>query len=250
MKRYLIGINLKKGNNFMLTFLLIFLPVICFILWIYYKDKYNKENIHVLLKYFILGIIISFFAIVIEKLLIGENIFRGETKLIYTAFIVAGCTEEILKGVVLTFFANREKSYDEKLDGIIYSIFLSLGFATIENIIYVNYEKILSVFEIAFVRACISIPAHIMFAITMGYYLSKYKFEKNKVERRQNLFLTFLIPILLHGIFDFILMIEYRWTIIVFILYIIILAKVNLNKLNKYMLYSKKRFFDRLKHRK
>ena len=78
----------------------------------------------------------------------------------------------------------------------------------------------------------------------------KSKFEKNIAKRRQNLILAFLIPILLHGTFDFILMIQYKWIIIVFIIYIIILATINLNKFNKYMLYSKKRFFDRLKHGK
>lgn len=234
----------------MIAFFITLLPVICFILWIYYKDKYNKESIYILLKYFVLGIIISFFAIIIEKILVDKNIFEDDTNLIYTAFVVAGCTEEILKGITLFIFANREESYDEKLDGIIYSIFLSLGFATVENIIYVNYEKVVSILQIAFSRAIISIPAHVMFAITMGYYFSKYKFENNGVKRRQNLILAFLIPILLHGIFDFILMIGYKWTIIVFILYLTVLARINLDKFNKYRLYSKKRFFDRLKHGK
>ena len=108
----------------MIAFFITLLPVICFILWIYYKDKYNKESIYILLKYFVLGIIISFFAIIIEKILVDKNIFEDDTNLIYTAFVVAGCTEEILKGITLFIFANREESYDEKLDGIIYSIFL------------------------------------------------------------------------------------------------------------------------------
>ena len=206
----------------MLAFLITFLPIISFILWVYYKDKYNRENISILLKYFILGIILSFFAIIIEKFLIDRNIFEDDTNLIYTAFVIAGCTEEILKGLVLYIFSKKEDSYDEKLDGIMYSV-LSTGIPSI-------------------------IICHIMFAITMGYYISKYKFEKNIAKKRQNLILAFLIPILLHGTFDFILMIQYKWIIIVFIIYIIILATINLNKFNKYMLYSKKRFFDRLKH--
>lgn len=102
----------------MLAFLITFLPIISFILWIYYKDKYNRENISILLKYFILGIILSFFAIIIEKFLIDRNIFEDDTNLIYTAFVIAGCTEEILKGLVLYIFSKKEDSYDEKLDGI------------------------------------------------------------------------------------------------------------------------------------
>lgn len=230
--------------------LLIFLPVIAFAFWIYKKDKYDKEDILVLLKYFILGMLISFLAILIEKFLLKERIFQGDVKLIYTSFIIAGVTEEVLKGIILSLLATREQNYNEKLDGIVYSIFLSLGFATIENIIYMNYEGIYSIYEIALIRTFISIPGHIMFAITMGYYISKYKFEKNKIKRRQELILAFLIPILIHGTFDFILMIEYKWIIVIFIIYLTVLAKINLNKLNKYMIYSKKQFFDRLKNRK
>ena len=154
----------------MLAFLITFLPIISFILWIYYKDKYNRENISILLKYFILGIILSFFAIIIEKFLIDRNIFEDDTNLIYTAFVIAGCTEEILKGLVLYIFSKKEDSYDEKLDGIMYSVFLSLGFATVENLIHINYDSKM-IFQVAFIRAIISIPAHIMFAITMGYYI-------------------------------------------------------------------------------
>lgn len=231
-------------------FALIFIPIMIIILLIYYKDKYNKEPIRVLLKYFIFGVIISFIAIYIEKILIDKNIFTQDTDLIYTAFIVAGFTEEMLKGLVLLFLSKKEADYDEKIDGIMYSIFLSLGFATIENIIYINTKSSFSIFEIGVIRGIISVPAHIMFATTMGYYLSKYKFEKNKVKKRQSLFLMFLIPILIHGIFDFILLIQYKWTIVLFIIYLLCLLKINLDKFNKYLLYSKKRFFKRLKSKK
>ena len=230
----------------MLAFLITFLPIISFILWVYYKDKYNRENISILLKYFILGIILSFFAIIIEKFLIDRNIFEDDTNLIYTAFVIAGCTEEILKGLVLYIFSKKEDSYDEKLDGIMYSVFLSLGFATVENLIHINYDSKM-IFQVAFIRAIISMPAHIMFAITMGYYISKYKFEKNIAKKRQNLILAFLIPILLHGTFDFILMIQYRWSIIVFIVYIVYLWKSSLDKLDEYTNNSRKKFLKRYK---
>ena len=102
----------------MLAFLITFLPIISFILWIYYKDKYNRENISILLKYFILGIILSFFAIIIEKFLIDRNIFEDDTNLIYTAFVIAGCTEEILKGLVLYIFSKKGLHFS-KASGII-----------------------------------------------------------------------------------------------------------------------------------
>ena len=220
------------------------LPVIFFMVWIYFKDKYEKEPPIKLLQYFALGILVSILAIFLELYFSKLNIFSGIAGTLYTAFFVAAFTEEGLKAMILIPILIRDKNFNEKLDGIIYSIFLSLGFATIENIIYLTRERLDLYFELGITRGLISIPSHIMFAITMGYYISKYKFAK---EDKKNKYLIYaiIIPILLHGVFDFILMIEYRWAIIVFIVYIIFLWKVNLDKLDTYALYSKIRFYKR-----
>ena len=224
--------------------ILAILPVIFFIGWIYFKDKYDKEPPLKLLQYFMLGIVVSIVAIFLELYFSKLNIFTGIAGALYTAFFVAAFTEEGLKSAILIPVLLKDKNFNEKLDGIIYSIFLSLGFATIENIIYLTREKLNLYFELGVTRALISIPSHVMFAITMGYYISKYKFEK---ETKKNKYLVYaiIIPTLLHGVFDFILMIEYRWAIIVFIVYIIFLWKVNLDKLDTYALYSKIRFYKR-----
>ena len=89
-----------------------------------------------------------------------------------------------------------------------------------------------------------------MFAISMGYYLGKYKFEKNKSNKIKYILMSIFIPITLHGIFDFILMIGYRWSIVIFIVYVIFLWKINLDNLDKYILFSKIRFLRNLKTKK
>lgn len=89
-----------------------------------------------------------------------------------------------------------------------------------------------------------------MFVIIMGYYIFKYKFEGNKNKRCEYLFMVVLILILLYGVFDFILMIEYRWVIILFIVYVIILWKINFDKFEKYMNYFKKVFFGNFRKKK
>lgn len=221
------------------------LPVSCFMIWIYYKDRYEKEPPKTLLKYFLLGILVSILSIFIELYLNKFDIFYGLLSSIYIAFFVTAFTEEGLKSIILIPILLREKNFNEKLDGIIYSIFLSLGFATIENIIYLMKEKSELTFSLGITRGLISIPSHIMFAITMGYYISKYKFTKDDYKKNKYLYFAVIIPILLHGVFDFILMIGYRWAIIVFIVYIIFLWKINLDKLDKYALYSKIRFYKR-----
>lgn len=225
-------------------------PSVAFIMWIYLKDKYEREPMKVLAKFFFLGVLISSIGIIIESLLIKVNIWTGYSYLIYISFIVAALTEEGLKASVLIPFLLKEKNFNEKLDGIIYSIFLSLGFATVENIIYVIYENSSQVFEVGLTRGIISIPAHIMFAITMGYYISKYKFSTEKLKKREYLIMSVLLPIILHGIFDFILMIRYRWTIYIFIIYIIFLWKINLDKLDYYVASSKMWFIKRKRNRR
>ena len=210
-------------------------PVATIILWIYLKDKYDKEPIRVLSKFFILGILVSTLAIYAEEILIKTNIFTGKINIFYMSFIVAGLVEEGLKELVLIPNLLKEKSFNERLDGIIYSVFLSLGFATIEN------------FEVGIIRSIISVPAHMMFAVIMGYYISKYRFTSSKAKKRKYLTLSIVLPILLHGVFDFILMIQYRWSIIVFIVYIVYLWKSSLDKLDEYTNNSRKKFLKRYK---
>ena len=220
-------------------------PVATIILWIYLKDKYDKEPVITLSKFFILGILVSALAIYVEELLIKLNTFSKIGDMIYISFIVAGLTEEGLKALILIPNLLRERNFNEKLDGIIYSVFLSLGFATVENIIYILFEDPTSVFQVSIIRAIISIPAHMMFAIIMGYYISKYKFNSSKSKPKTYLIMSIRVPILLHGIFDFILMIQYRWSIIVFIAYIAFLWKISLDKLDEYTNNSRIKFLRR-----
>ena len=225
-------------------------PSIAFLMWIYFKDKYEKEPIKFLAKLFFIGVLISIPAIVIEDILLKINIKNEYISLAYIAFIVAASTEEILKAIVLITYTLKSRNYTEKLDGIVYSIFITLGFATVENIIYIFYENYLNLFEIGLSRALISIPAHIMFAINMGYYLSMYKFNsQSKYKNRIYLLKTIVIPIILHGFFDFILMLNSKWSTILFILYLVYLWKISLDKLDIYTDYARKRFL-RLRRRK
>lgn len=224
--------------------LLAILPVIVFMIWIYIKDKYEKEPVTALIKFFIVGIFVSILALIIESIIIKLNIFSDYSSSIYVSFIVAASIEEGLKASILIPLLNNEKNFNEKLDGIVYSVFLSLGFATIENIIYIFFEDYNIAFSVGIIRGLISIPAHIMYGITMGYYISKYKFTNKKIKKREYLIMSFLMPIILHGLFDFILTIEYRWVIGILIVYIIFLWKINMDKLDKYINISKRGFLN------
>lgn len=228
-------------------FTLAIAPTIAYIFWIYLKDKYDKEPINRLVKFFLLGVFMGVIALIIEFILLKLDILTGYKSIIYISFIVAGMTEEGLKAFVLIPNLLKERYFNEELDGIIYSVFLSLGFATLENLLYILKEDKSTVIQVGLIRAIISVPAHMLFAITMGYYISKYKFSTDKFKKREYLILSVLIPILIHGVFDFILMIEYRWSIILFVVYVLFLGKLNLDKLDKYIINSKNRFKRRKK---
>ncbi len=68
------------------------------------------------------------------------NPFTGVLGSLYTAFIVAGLTEEYFKRLVVLKIPYKTKYFNEKLDGIVYSVFSTMGFATVENIVYVVYR--------------------------------------------------------------------------------------------------------------
>jgi len=115
------------------------------------------------------------------------------------AFVVVGCTEEGCKYFMLRTYAYRKKEFDEPFDGITYSVMVAMGFATLENIMYVSQFG----YGNAFLRMFTAIPAHASFGIIMGYYTGLAKFNDNS---KRLLFQGWLYAALLHGAYDFSLM--------------------------------------------
>ena len=94
------------------------------------------------------------------------------------------------------------KDFNEPIDGIVYGVIVSLGFATLENIYYVyalNDYFNTSSQSLAILRSFSAIPAHGVFGATMGYFFMKYSF----FSKQNNLALCMIVPILLHGSYNF-----------------------------------------------
>ena len=226
--------------------LLAIAPGIAFGLWIYLKDKYDKEPLDLLFKVFILGCLCTIPTLIVENILTHLNIFDGLLSVAYISFIVAGFTEEYFKRLVVLKSAFSSKYFSEKLDGIVYCVFSALGFATVENILYVFFNTSMEALQIGVNRALISVPAHMLFGVAMGYYLSLYKYCSDNTRKcKSYLSKSLYIPILLHGIFDFILMSNLRWAMIVFIIYVLYLWKINLDRLDEYTQDSKYQYIIR-----
>lgn len=216
-------------------------PGIALALIVYFTDRFDREPVKLLLKVFLGGAIAIIPTIFIENLISSFNIFGGVIGAFYTAFFVAGFSEELMKRLVVTKIAFNHPAFNEKLDGIVYCVFSALGFATVENIMYVVF-RFSDVESVGLYRAILSVPAHMLFAVTMGYYLSMAKFTTDKEKSSYFYKKSLTSPLILHGIFDFILMSKLQILMILFIPFVIYLWKINLTKLNKYYKESKDNF--------
>jgi len=176
-------------------------PVFIIAFYIYNRDRYEKEPVSLLFKALIIGIICVLPVLLIEGLLImlysGKE---GMTEAAYTSFVVAGMTEEGIKFLALFLFFWKNKNFNEKFDGIVYAVYISLGFAAIENILYVFQGG----FSVGLVRSLTAVPAHALFGIMMGYNFGLARF--NDKYRVLNLTGAFFLPFIAHGAYDFLLM--------------------------------------------
>ncbi|CCJ32631.1 MULTISPECIES: PrsW family glutamic-type intramembrane protease [Caloramator] len=215
-------------------------PTIALLIFIYQKDRYDREPAQILFKLFIFGFFSTIPVYYVEKFLLSFN-----QSPLYVAFVVAGLTEELFKFLVTYNIAFKIYEYNEKLDGIIYSVFTSLGFATAENLLYVLNQR--NFIYTGIFRGIFSVPGHMLFAISMGYYLSIAKFANDKGSTY--LIMSLVIPIILHGIYDYILFSRVYGYFILFIAFILFLWKSGLKKLNLYVRESKERFEKNNKHK-
>ncbi len=218
------------------TSLLLFfslLPIVLILVTIYNIDR-SKEPLILLLIFFVLGIL-SCFAVVKISQFLGNilplmNKQTSELSFIETiiyAFIGVALVEELCKWIVVLVIGYKNKEFDELYDIIVYSVFMSLGFAFFENILYIfNIREV----TVAVYRAILAIPAHACYAIFMGYYLSLAKQSNEKKNKFKYISLSLLIPVILHGIYDYCLMSKIKLLIIIFVVFIILLDIISIKK--------------------
>jgi RsiW-degrading membrane proteinase PrsW (M82 family) len=128
---------------------------------------------------------------------------------------------------MLWLLVRKNKYFDDRLDGIVYAVTISMGFAAFVNVLYLidNYEEWVSV---GIMRALLSVPGHYAFAVLMGYYYSKVHFGISNAPKDKLMIL--LAPVLVHTIFDWLL---FSTTItpalagILFIVFIIFVIKMH-----------------------
>jgi RsiW-degrading membrane proteinase PrsW (M82 family) len=202
----------------MVVFLSAIAPVFIIALYIYFRDKYEKEPLLLLARALAVGMLAVIPILFVERFLMAMMPPLGRIGGAgYQAFLVAGTSEELFKFLALYLLIWKSPSFNEQFDGIVYAVFVSLGFAAVENVMYVMGSG----FQTAAVRALTAVPAHAIFGITMGYFFGiarRYEELRRPYMRR-----ALLVPILIHGIYDFILMVEISWLLVLFVPYVIYL---------------------------
>jgi protease PrsW len=174
-------------------------PGIAICVFIYLKDKYNREPFGLLLGSFLLGMLSTIPAVILQALShtsLESLAGKPFAEVAIFAYGVVALSEEGSKYFMIRIFGYRRKSFDEPFDGIVYAVMVGMGFATMENIGYVYQYGV----GTGIMRMFLAVPAHATFAVLMGYYMGLAKFDAPN--RKKYLFLAILLPVIFHGTYD------------------------------------------------
>ena len=207
------------------------LPALYLLYCIYQADRVEKEPAGLLVSLAISGIIATFLAMVTES--IGYMFVSGvfwEGSVLYNFFFyffVVALSEEGFKYLLLKKRTWNSPAFNCRFDGVVYAVFVSLGFALWENISYVGLYGL----EAALLRAVTAIPGHACFGVFMGVWYGlakKFDMYGNEEKAKRYRKLAVICPILLHGSYDFIASMENSWFTLVFIAFIAGLFHISL----------------------
>ena len=212
------------------------LPAFLLMIYIRRKDKIEKEPKGLVASLFALGALTVISAALLEVLIdsFAKEIV-DEGTLVYAfieAFCEAALMEELGKFIVLKLRTWKNKEFNYTFDAVVYAVAVSLGFATLENILYVMGGSV----YVAVMRGILSVPGHAIDAVFMGYYYGLAKrcdSLGDTAGKNKNLRKAIFSAVLIHGFYDFCLMAEREELIVVFFIFEIIITIVSVKKVNK-----------------
>ena len=188
-----------------ILFFISVLPVFVIAIILYALDK-EKEAVGTMFKYYALGLLAAVMAVILE-MFVQIPTDNNLILIFIDCFFCIALVEESAKLSSLKIGLSGEKSYNNFYDSIIFSTAVSLGFAGIENVLYVLSSSMQSLslgIGTGLLRAFLAVPGHVIFAIFMGFFLDKA--VEAKVNRKSPGMwnaLAIIVPTILHGIYDF-----------------------------------------------
>ena len=191
--------------NFFFQIILALVPGLTIALYIHFRDKYEPEPVRLLILSFLLGSLGMFIAwgltVVVEQFVfIDESDWEAQA---VHAFLIVAFIEEASKFLFARGVLFYNSNFDEPFDGIVYTVMIGMGFATAENILYVMEGG----GSAAIVRMFTAVPAHGLFAILMGYFLGKAKFQNSRILYYS--FIAIFVATVFHGTYDYFLFISF-----------------------------------------
>lgn len=183
-------------------------PGLALFSYFYLRKQIAKEPSRTLFHTFLYGAIMTFPIMFIQHVFEEENVIANSflRNVIFTSGI-----EEFFKWLILLIAIYRHVEFEDAYDGILYGASVSLGFATVENIIYLLTFGM----DTAFLRALLPVSSHALFGVVMGYYFGKAKFAI-EADINRYLFLALLASYSLHFIYNAILTISDFWLYLIF----------------------------------
>ena len=183
--------------------MLAIVPGLLIILYVYRKDKVEKEPRRLIVKLLIFGAL-SCIPAVIAEMYVDDHFISYDSQLSWAlsnAFICAALCEELSKFALLYLGSWRNRHFDYRFDGIVYGVSVAVGFALLENILYVADGGL----ETALVRAVLAVPLHAFCGVFMGIFygaMMKHHIDGNTGGKMKCLVGALLVPIMIHGIYD------------------------------------------------
>lgn len=202
------------------------LPAAFLLRYVYRHDTVEKEPAGLLVKLLFMGVLAALCSGVLERL--GERILTGlvdpgsPAYTVILAFLVVALVEEGTKFLLLKRCTWRDPNFNYRFDGIVYAVFVSLGFAAYENILYVFHYGL----SVAIPRALFAVPGHMSFSVFMGVFYGRAKLWEDcsePVRREMNLWRGYLTAVLLHGVYDACAMLGGTAAMLCFLVFVILM---------------------------
>lgn len=211
-------------------------PAVYLMSYIYKQDKIEKEPTKLLVNLVFLGCLAGVISCVLEE--IGDSVLKGfldpnsPAGEVVTAFFIVAVVEEGTKFLLLKKRTWNDPNFNFRFDGVVYAVFVSLGFAAFENIGYVFSFGL----SVSVTRALLAIPGHMGFAVFMGAFYGRAKVcevHGDKVGRNLNLLISYLSAVFFHGFYDACAMLQTDLSTIIFLLFVIVMYAIVFNKIKK-----------------
>ena len=184
------------------------LPALILLGFIYMRDRKEKPPVKLMVLLLALGagtIIPAAIAEFIGQLIVAQTDTDHQTMLLVLCFLVIGIVEELGKYLVTVCTTWKSREFQHSYDGVIYMVCASLGFAILENILYVASGGI----GTGILRAFTAIPLHCTVGVIMGALYAKGREAAYAGDRAGMIgFMAwaYIVPVFIHGLYDYLVM--------------------------------------------